>query len=187
MKTKFHNLASQRLRIRLLRSDDASIFFRLVTSDLETVRYVQWPVQMVVAEAEALVATFIASTECGEKFYFAAEDAYGSIVAFASMKIEGPTASVGFVVVATQRRQGYATELISLLTEVAFQLAEVKRVEGLCDVENAGSARALVKAGFVKREVLEKHAIHPNIDSEPRALIRYVKEKEPNQPPQRNA
>lgn len=179
VKAAFQNLTSQRLRLRLLRADDAPAFFRYVTSDLETVRYVQWPVQSSVAEAEALLATFIAAIERGEKFYFAAEDAGGSPVAFASMKIANFTASIGFVVAATRRRQGYAAELITLLTEVAFERTTACRVEGLCDVDNVSSARAMMKAGFAKEEVLAKQAIHPNVSPEPRDLVRYAITKEP--------
>ena len=183
MQPLVQNLSSPRLRLREMRSEDAPTFFQLVTSDVDTVRYVQWRVQRTVAEAEALVATFLAAAAPGEKLYFVAEDGTGAPVGFASMKVSGTKAEIGFVVARARRRQGYAAELIALLTQAAFRDPLVMRVEGLCDSENVGSAAAMVKAGFLRDAVLPKHAIHPNLSSESRDLVRYVKDKTPRQAP----
>lgn len=53
--------------------------------------------------------------------------------------------------------KGYATEAIQLLTEHAFRTLNLHKVTASCYADNAGSARAFEKAGFVVEAVRPAH------------------------------
>jgi RimJ/RimL family protein N-acetyltransferase len=55
---------------------------------------------------------------------------------------------IGYWIAATQVRQGYATEGSARLTDAAFALAQVVRVEIRCDEANQASAAVPRKLGY---------------------------------------
>jgi RimJ/RimL family protein N-acetyltransferase len=61
------------------------------------------------------------------------------------------------------------------VVDFAFSLPGMWRVWGVCDVENAGSARVMEKAGLSFEGVLRRHTIHPNVGTEPRDMRCYAK------------
>jgi RimJ/RimL family protein N-acetyltransferase len=73
--------------------------------------------------------------------------------------------SVGFGIVATHRRQGYATEALRALLEWALQRPEVRAVHADTDLVNLASQRVLANAGMTlisdegDRKVYEIHGV----------------------------
>jgi RimJ/RimL family protein N-acetyltransferase len=58
---------------------------------------------------------------------------------------------IGYAIVPSARRQGYATEAIAALSEWALGEPEVEDVRAQTLPDNEPSARALLRAGFVER------------------------------------
>jgi predicted acetyltransferase len=56
---------------------------------------------------------------------------------------------IGYVVVPEYRRQGYATEILRQLLQIACQKLGLKRVLVTCDDDNVGSIKTIEKNGGV--------------------------------------
>jgi RimJ/RimL family protein N-acetyltransferase len=63
-------------------------------------------------------------------------------------------AELGYLVAPSARGRGYATELLRLLTDWAFEQAGVLRATLVIDVENPASARVAERAGYVREGVM---------------------------------
>ncbi len=68
---------------------------------------------------------------------------------------------IGYWIQQKYEGQGYATEVSSALTKVAFEINKVKRVHICCAVANHKSARIPEKLGFQKEGVLRKWVPNP--------------------------
>jgi ribosomal-protein-alanine N-acetyltransferase len=84
----------------------------------------------------------------------------------------GARASVGYWIVASARRQGYAAEALTTLTEWAVQHDELDRIEVYVEPWNVGSWRAAESAGFAREGLL--HAWE-RIDGTPRDMYMYAR------------
>ena len=69
---------------------------------------------------------------------------------------------IGYWIQQKHEGQGYATEVSSALTKVAFEIHKVKRVHICCSVANHKSARVPEKLGFQKEGVLRKWVPNPS-------------------------
>ncbi len=76
--------------------------------------------------------------------------------------------------------QGYATEVSSALTKVAFEINKVKRVHICCSVANAKSARIPEKLGFQKEGVLRKWVPNPNGELDSMMLWTMIEDEYPD-------
>ena len=63
---------------------------------------------------------------------------------------------IGYAIVPSARRQGYATEAIAALSEWALAQPEVAEVRAQTLPDNEASIRALLRAGFGETEGNEK-------------------------------
>lgn len=73
---------------------------------------------------------------------------------------------IGYWIHADRLRQGYATELTTALTRVAFEVDAVQRVEIKCDPRNQWSAAVPRKIGFRLEETRAGDGI--GVDGKPR-------------------
>ena len=70
---------------------------------------------------------------------------------------------IGYAIVPSARRQGYATEAIAALTEWALAQPEVDEVRAQTLPDNEPSIRALLRAGFAEDEsAREGAAVQPD-------------------------
>ena len=61
---------------------------------------------------------------------------------------------IGFGVASKYWRQGYASEIATALTEVAFKHFKLHRLAGLCSPDNKGSIRVMQKLGMAREGLL---------------------------------
>jgi RimJ/RimL family protein N-acetyltransferase len=66
---------------------------------------------------------------------------------------------IGYWLRATATGQGYATEAVSLLVDLAFAHLDARRIEIRCDTRNDASRRVAERAGFVLEGTLRNAAL----------------------------
>ena len=69
------------------------------------------------------------------------------------------TAELGYVVAPGARGRGVASEALRLMTEWAFGVLGMERLELLISVENEASKRVAARCGYVREGVLRSHYV----------------------------
>jgi RimJ/RimL family protein N-acetyltransferase len=87
---------------------------------------------------------------------------------------------VGYWIQQKYEGRGYATEVASALTKVAFEVNNVKRVHICCSVANMKSARIPEKLGFQKEGVLRKRVPNPNGQLDSMIIWTMIEEEYPH-------
>lgn len=80
-------------------------------------------------------------------------------------------ASAGYAIVPSQRRQGYASEALAVLTEFAWTIPGLHRVALLIEPWNVPSLRTAERVGYLREGVL---ASHQTIGGERRDMVLYA-------------
>lgn len=152
------------VRLRRWRMEDAADLARLVTDNLEHLRpWVAWARSAPTEEEERVFLERAgAMWERRALFTFAvAPPGGGPVGGMLLATQQGPgTMEIGYWMAAAQTGRGYATAASRALTDAAFALPGVERVEIRCDEANQPSAAVPRKLGFHLVDV---------IDREPRA------------------
>jgi len=89
------------------------------------------------------------------------------------LRIDQHRAECGYVLAKSYWGNGYMSEVLIEVRDIAFSLPDIERFQIFCDVENAASARVMAKAGFEKEGILRKYIRHPNLGSEARDCLCY--------------
>lgn len=83
---------------------------------------------------------------------------------------------LGFCISPKHQRKGYMSEAVSLVLGSFSSVPWAERVWATTDVDNVPSQRLLESVGFVRRERLTEHVVHPNISPDPRDSYLYTLE-----------
>jgi ribosomal-protein-serine acetyltransferase len=86
----------------------------------------------------------------------------------------GSSAAIGYWVRKQFSNQGYITESTAALTQYAFQVLEVKRVEIHCDPDNKRSAAVARRLGFTLEQHLKGNEMKPHTTT-PRDTLIFVR------------
>src|ERR1043165_1370370 len=134
---------------------DVEAIFQRYASDPDVTRYVAWPRH-----------TSIADTEFFLKFsdhewnrwpagpYLARSRADGSVLGSTGLAFESDmTASTGYVFAKDAWGNGYATEALRAMTDLARNLG-VNRLYAICHADHRASAHVLEKGGFTREGIL---------------------------------
>lgn len=68
-------------------------------------------------------------------------------------------AEVGFMLKHSAQGQGFATEALSLITNYAFDLLNLKKLTAICSINNTASYKLLEKQGFKREQILEQNTV----------------------------
>jgi RimJ/RimL family protein N-acetyltransferase len=119
-------------------------------SDPEVTRHLEWDAYDDPATAEA----FIRSTLAGGSAWFARAivlRATAAVIGGADLRVVSPRdrrGEIGYGLARAHWGHGYATEAAGLLLRFGFEALGLVRIEALCSVENARSARTLERVGM---------------------------------------
>jgi lincosamide nucleotidyltransferase A/C/D/E len=91
------------------------------------------------------------------------------------LRLAGHRADLGYVLARSVWGQGFMTEAVQTLTQMALHEVPVARVAAVCDVDNVASARVLEKSGLVREGRLARYIVNPNITDEPRDVYLYAR------------
>jgi [ribosomal protein S5]-alanine N-acetyltransferase len=169
-------LATDRLQLRPFRRSDAPAIFDGYTQDPEVTRFLTWRPHQSLKDAEAYVEACLHEWESGRQYVWAItrppEDRPLGAVA---LRMESHIVSLGYVLARPEWGQGYMTEAVQCIVDLALTLPGIYRVWAVCDVENAASARVMEKVGMQREGRLRRFIVHPNLSDEPRDVFLYAR------------
>lgn len=145
------------------RADDRDAIFRTYASDREVTRYLSWPVHVSVEETRAFLSFSDrewARWPAGPYLVFSRD---GALLGGTGLAFESPEAAVtGYVFARSAWGQGYATEALTAMVQVA-RASGVKVLYAVCHVDHRPSAHVLGKCGFELEGVARQFAEFPNL------------------------
>jgi len=169
-------IETARLLLRRPQCADSADIFGRYASDPEVTHFLGWPRHETLADT----AAFLDFSErhwqpwpAGPYLIFARSD--GSLLGGTGLGFESPVcAATGYVLARDAWGQGYATEALGAMVDLARQLG-VTRLYALCHREHRASARVLEKCGFKCEGVHRREAAFPNLASQaPADILTYA-------------
>ena len=156
-------IETARLALRKPRADDADAVLAAYAGNAEVTKYLSWPRHRSIDQTRAFLA--FSDDEWGRwpaGPYLVADKASGRLLGGTGLAFESPwCASTGYVLARDAWGQGYATEALTAMVEVAAK-AGVIRLYALCHADHAASRRVLEKGGFECEGRLRRHTVFPN-------------------------
>lgn len=141
-------LRTERLTLRRYRPEDADALYENFGTDPEMFRYSGWNPYADPEAARETVAQFIASYE-EPHFYGWAMDRGGALVGtIGAYDYEDGRIEVGLSVAKDCWGSGFATEALAAVLAYLIENEGISCVTAWCAAENAGSRRAMEKAGM---------------------------------------
>ena len=137
-----------RLLVRRFRLADVDVF-GAYRSDPDIARYQSWDAPFPAADAQRLVAEFVAADERAPGwFQYALElRTTQALIGDVALNRQGTRAELGFTLARPYQGQGYATEAVRCLLDRVFGEG-VRDVTAEFDPRNLASARLLERVGF---------------------------------------
>ena len=167
-----------RLVLRKPRLADAEAVFIRYASDPKVTRYLGWPRHQSVDDTKAFLRFSDAEWGCWPAGPYLIETRSGhKLLGGTGLEFETASRAVtGYVLARDAWGNGYATEALTAILEIAEGLGVV-RLFALCHPDHPASARVLEKCGFRLEQRLEQFAEFPNLNPGRReACLRYVRE-----------
>lgn len=144
-------------------SDAASIFERYA-SDPDVTKFLGWPRHASVTDTQVFLRFSAAERErwpAGPYLIRSRSD--GRLLGGTGFSFEGPhRAATGYVLAKDAWGQGYATEAVGAVVDVARRIG-VARLHALCHPEHRASWRVLEKCGFVQDGSWTQQVEFPNL------------------------
>jgi [ribosomal protein S5]-alanine N-acetyltransferase len=160
----FERIETSRLVLRRPLPSDASEVFERYASDPEVTMFLGWPRHRTVADTLAFVRF---SDEEWDRWpagpYVIASRVDGRLLGSTGLAFEAPDrAMTGYVLAKDAWGQGYATEALQAIVDLARRLCVV-RLYALCHPQHRASWRVLEKCGFTCEGTWHDHAEFPNL------------------------
>ena len=160
------SIQTARLLLRKPVLADAEAIFRRYSSDPAVTRYMSWPTHRSVADTQAFLGwdeSEWAKWPTGSYLIFQGKD--DRLLGSTGLSFKSPTLAItGYVLAQDAWGQGFATEALSAMVELARQTG-VQRLEAACHADHRPSAHVLEKCGFQLEATLRETGIFPNLDS----------------------
>jgi [ribosomal protein S5]-alanine N-acetyltransferase len=167
-------LETERLILAKPRLGDAEEIYRNYARDPDVTRYVMWKPHVSVEETIIFINLCINNWEKGNHLTWCIrEKEKGGLIGMIHLIMDAARADFGYVLMKSRWGRGLMTEALKRVVEFAFTHDTIYRVWGVCDVDNAASARVMEKAGLAREGVLRKFSVHPNISDVPRDVYVY--------------
>jgi RimJ/RimL family protein N-acetyltransferase len=163
-------IPTERLLLRALRLSDAGLIFNGYATDVEAIRWMGfWPHESV-RVTERLVANWVAAwdNEIGPKLFVVESGVDRRFLGIVDLELGAHGAVIGYVFCRDAWGQGYATEAVRRIVDLAFEHFAVWRVWATCAPQNPASKRVLEKAGMRHEGVLRRWIVSPLVSPEPR-------------------
>jgi len=157
-------IETARLRLRRPRAADAASVFARYASDPDVTRYLGWPTHKSVNDTEGFLAYCTSEWERWPVGPYLVESRTdGVLLGSTGLGFETPQqAATGYVFARDAWGQGYATEALGAMRELARSLG-VQRLYALCHPDHRASHHVLEKCGFLREGRLRAHAEFPNL------------------------
>jgi len=156
---------------------DAEAIFTRYAGDPEVTRYLGWPRHQSVADTNAFMTFSDAEwIRWPAGPYLIESRSNHKLLGSTGLGFEAPAiASTGYALARDTWGNGYATEALTAVVQVAEQL-RIALLYALCHPDHPSSARVLVKCGFRLEQRLDRFAEFPNLNPGSRDdCLRYVR------------
>jgi ribosomal-protein-alanine N-acetyltransferase len=157
-------IETPRLVLRRPRMDDAAAIFERYAGDADVVRFLGWPRHQSVAATTGFLAFSDSEWErwpAGPMLIESRAD--GRLLGGSGFGFETPhRASTGYVLAKDAWGQGYATETLAAVRDLAPRLG-LQRLYALCHPDHRLSQRVLEKCGFTREARVRRHTEFPNL------------------------
>ena len=157
-----------RLRFRPPTVADAPLLFERWTSRDDVTRFLLWEThEDITVTREFLAGCEEAWQQMTTRFpWVLARDGDDNLdpIGMIEVNVREHIVSVGYVMAPEVWGEGYATEALGKVLEVALSLPSVWRVDAITDVDNGASARVLEKAGMQREGTLRCYIQRPHFD-----------------------
>ena len=153
------------------RGHEAAELARVTAADVDHLRpWMPWAAATPTEEAQrAFVSTSVEEFDAGRSFnYWLREDGTAELVGGCGLHHRiGERIEIGYWVRSDRTRRGYATAAAAALTDAAFGLPGVLRVEIHCDEANVASAAVPRRLGYRLDRVIQDAAVEAPGESGP--------------------
>ena len=167
-------LRTERLVLRAATEDDAQSIFDGYAQDAEVTRYLMWRPHQHVGETREYLRRCESGWRSGDELtWVLTRPSDPRAIGAIALRPVGHKADMGYVLARPEWGRGLMTEAGRAVLREASQRRELHRFWGVCDVENAGSARVLEKIGMTREGTLRRWVVHPNLEEEPRDAFCY--------------
>jgi RimJ/RimL family protein N-acetyltransferase len=165
-----------RLIFRPITPDDALPIFDTYAQDQAVTRFLTWRPHRTLGDTEAYIAHCVASCPHQSRTYVLAGREDTAVRGAFDLRFSAQhRVEFGYVLARSHWGKGYMTEALAEVVAWALDQPQIFRIGAVCDVENAGSARVMEKAGLTREGVLRRWLVHPNIGDEPRDCFSYAR------------
>lgn len=169
-------LDTKRLRLRKPKASDAARIFAAYGQDSDVAHYMVWRPHTQVEQARNFVRNCLESWEGEDRLPFViVHQGHDEPIGMLDARLHGHMVDIGYVLARNEWGRGLMPEAIEALVSKLLSVPGIYRVQATCDVDNEASRRTLEKSGFTQEGRLERHTIHPNISSVPRACYMYAR------------
>src|SRR5829696_1677747 len=157
-------IETKRLLLRRPLPSDADAVFARYAGDPAVTRYLGWRTHRSVADSRMFLACCEAEwTQAGVGPYLLQSRENGEILGSTALRLSSPQqAATGYVLAHDAWGQGYATEALRAMRELALRIG-VLRLTAICHPDHRASWRVMEKCGFTREGLLRGHAHFPNI------------------------
>ncbi len=157
-------METPRLVLAMPVAADAEAVFRRYAGDDVVTRYLGWPTHRTIADTQRFLAFSAVQWEregAGPYLIWARED--GELLGGTGLGLEpGGQAITGYVLATDAWGNGYATEALTAVVEVATD-SGVRRLYALCHPAHQASWRVLEKCGFARDGSWNRPLEFPNL------------------------
>lgn len=171
---------SKRLYLRPLEIEDACDVYAYC-KDARTTRYLSFAPHTSIEETIRILQYEMLPYEKLQDFEICAivELAHEKMIGHVYLHSwAGEHAQVGYVLHPAFWRQGYASEALLLMVDIAFTHCGLHRVEAVYEATHLASERVLVKAGFTKEGILREYTKLCDQQYHDMAIAARIKRKE---------
>lgn len=168
-------IETTRLVLRRPRLEDAESIFQRYGSDADVARYLAWPRHASLDDTLQFVSMSDADWARGPVGPYLIESREtGLLLGSTGLMVRKPELAVtGYVLARDAWGQGYATEALRAMIELAMDL-HVRELRALCHPENAASIHVLEKCGFERGGTVK--ALFPNLNPDtPLVCRRFIR------------
>ncbi|HUG24376.1 GNAT family N-acetyltransferase [Piscinibacter sp.] len=152
-------IESERLRLRLVETDDLPALLRIHAVD-EVTRFLPYTTWTGIADAQAWYARAVARHEDGSALQFViVEKATGEVVGTSLLfrfDTDSARAEVGYALGRPHWGRGFMHEALGALIGFAFGTLALRRLEAEVDPRNLASDRVLIRLGFTREGLLRQ-------------------------------
>ena len=157
-------IETDRLVLRRPLVSDAATVFARYAGDPAVTRFLGWRTHRSVSDTQLFLACCDAEwRQSGVGPYLIQSREDGELLGSAGLRMVSPQqAAIGYLLAQDAWGQGYATEALRALRDLAMRLG-VLRLSALCHPDHRASSRVMEKCGFTREGLLRGHAQFPNL------------------------